>query len=86
MTHETATMEAAATQRPFNTDLREFERDSVAGEGKFPVRLADFRGAIDVRGRSNGGWARVHDRAIGVVIGIALAGVIWVGWTIVVTQ
>lgn len=81
MTQETATVEATATRRPYNAGLRESQRDSAAGEG-----LSDFWGATDASGRSSGGWVRVHDRAIGVVIGIALAGVVWTAWAIIATQ
>lgn len=86
MTQKTATMAAATAQRPFNGDLREFQRNGVADEGNFPLRLVDFRDRINASGRSKSDWVRVHDRAIGALIGIAFTGAVWCAWAIVATQ
>lgn len=86
MTQTAATMEEGATRRPFNGDLREVRRNSVADEAEFPLRLADFGDRIGASRRSNRDWTRTHDRAIGVLIGIALTGAVWAAWAIVATQ
>ncbi len=85
MTPKTATIAAAATQAVFKTDLRDSWRKASGGNDS-PLRLADFAADRNSGGRSKEDWVHAHDRAVGAVIGIFLAGAVWAAWAIVATH
>ena len=85
MTQKTATMASAATRPLFKTDLRDSWRKASDGNDS-TLRLADFAADRNPGGRSKEDWVHAHDRAIGALIGIFLAGAVWAAWAIVATQ
>ncbi len=85
MTLQTTAIRASATQLQFRADLREFRRNSAAGNDEFPLPLADFARDQNLSGRSEQDWIRANDRAVGALIGIAFTSVVWATWAMVVT-
>ncbi len=84
MTLQTATIPGTGTQPLFQADLREFGRNSAAGNDEFPLPLADFARDQNLSGRSEQDWMRANDRAVGALIGIAFTSVVWATWAMVV--